>query len=46
MKRPNQRMYGFLKDYEHLYAIGVVPFGLYLRMRGLYNDSIRPVPKK
>lgn len=46
MKRKNARLYGFYKDIEELYKIGLCPFSTYLRYRGWYNESIRPVPKK
>jgi len=46
MKHLRPSLYKFLKDYEHLYKLGIVPFGVYLKMRGWYNAQIRPVPKK
>jgi len=46
MKRKNPRLYGFYKDIEELYKNGRCSFSTYFRYRGLYNESIRPKPKK
>lgn len=46
MKKQNPRMYGFYNDITKMYNMGLCSFRTYLYYRALYNDSIRPVPKK